>query len=579
MLSDLSEKELNSAVEVYRHAYGDTISEAEAFEEMCCDALGKINIFAGTEHDSANYGKVQESFRKHTAETANKGRAPPKSGVNGKKHSSEPLKYDYSKPFAEQVDDWIAGKIPKYDTLVIGATPTAFRKVGFNSLPMTINQSHVDYAINGTKNSEHHIGEALLKQLPSALEQPVAIIASETQKGTSVIALLPFTKGGKTVVAPVYIDGFGIQNTVKIDSNAVTSIYGRKNAVSNLLTKALNDHKSTEPHVFYLDKAKATALYQGSKVTVPKMPNTSDGFVSSIRDVNSPVKLKIKDVTESRQFKRWFGNSKVTNSDGTPKIVYHGTGSDFNTFDKSRQGENYVQGEGGFFFTSSRKSAESYAKLAGEDGKGRVVEAYLSIQKPYEVTAYGDYVQAPAEKYDDHRSEYLNEAEMQGCDGIIIKGEKSNLYVVFEPNQIKSATDNIGTFDESNSDIRYSREPESITELRRQNETMLAQATNEDAANENERGLIKDYKRQYDKVSGIAEKLDAARQEVLTAENSGDRNTMAIKKHRTNCPVFGRGRRLRTLGLRFWRPPLYQLSYSPIKLVGLQGLEPQTDRL
>ena len=91
MLSDLSEKELSSAVEVYRHAYGDTISETEAFEEMCCDALGKINIFAGTEHDSANYGKVQESFRKHTAETASKGRAPPKSGtmysreVNGKK--------------------------------------------------------------------------------------------------------------------------------------------------------------------------------------------------------------------------------------------------------------------------------------------------------------------------------------------------------------------------------------------------------------------------------------------------------------------------------------------------------------
>ena len=28
--------------------------------------------------------------------------------------------------------------------------------------------------------------------------------------------------------------------------------------------------------------------------------------------------------------------------------------------------------------------------------------------------------------------------------------------------------------------------------------------------------------------------------------------------------TFGRGRRLRTLGLRFWRPPLYQLSYSPI---------------
>ena len=59
----------------------------------------------------------------------------------------------------------------------------------------------------------------------------------------------------------------------------------------------------------------------------------------------------------------------------------------------------------------------------------------------------------------------------------------------------------------------------------------------------------------------------------------------------------GRGRRIRTLGTRFWRPLLYQLSYTPIfahrqgcpqrgahhtplrDLVGLQGLEPGTNRL
>lgn len=607
MLSDLSEKELSSAVEVYRHAYGDTISEAEAFEEMCCDALGKINIFAGTEHDSANYGKVQESFRKHTAETANKGRAPPKSGVNGKKHSSEPLKYDYSKPFAEQVDDWIAGKIPKYDTLVIGATPTAFRKVGFNSLPMTINQSHVDYAINGTKNSEHHIGEALLKQLPSALEQPVAIIASETQKGTSVIALLPFTKDGKTVVAPVYIDGFGIQNTVKIDSNAVTSIYGRKNAVSNLLTKALNDHKSTEPHVFYLDKAKATALYQGSKVTVPKMPNTSDGFVSSIRDVNSPVKLKIKDVTESRQFKRWFGNSKVVNADGSPKIVYHQTENDFTVFDTRREGAG-TRDNGtpfGIFLKSSnrdiglkgKKQMALYARIVNplrardrseltrlmrnmspeydalitqhetldREYKSKTQQAIKELKdfminwrannpgadsrSLYDVSEFNalfDAEDALANEWTAKADELSTKAknvmtnalESNGYDGVILEndagsfGRSTDAYIALHPEQIKSATDNIGTFDESNPDIRYSREPESITELRRQNETMLAQATNEDAANENERGLIKDYKRQYDKVSGIAEKLNTARQEVLTAENGGDKNAIATARNR-----------------------------------------------
>ena len=29
---------------------------------------------------------------------------------------------------------------------------------------------------------------------------------------------------------------------------------------------------------------------------------------------------------------------------------------------------------------------------------------------------------------------------------------------------------------------------------------------------------------------------------------------------------YGRGRRIRTLGTRFWRPLLYQLSYTPISL-------------
>lgn len=93
---------------------------------------------------------------------------------------------------------------------------------------------------------------------------------------------------------------------MRIDSNAITSIYGRKNAITGILSNAINSHNAGNTSIFYLDKAKAAALYQGSKVTMPKMPNTSDGFASSIRDVNSPVKLKIKDVTESQQFKHWF---------------------------------------------------------------------------------------------------------------------------------------------------------------------------------------------------------------------------------------------------------------------------------
>lgn len=86
---------------------------------------------------------------------------------------------------------------------------------------------------------------------------------------------------------------------------------------------------------------------------------TQPADVKTISDLFSYVKQKDRHFNPKP-------SSKVVNPDGTPMVVYHGTGSDFNTFDKSRQGENYVQGEGGFFFTSSRRSAENYAKLAGE---------------------------------------------------------------------------------------------------------------------------------------------------------------------------------------------------------------------
>ena len=38
--------------------------------------------------------------------------------------------------------------------------------------------------------------------------------------------------------------------------------------------------------------------------------------------------------------------------------------------------------------------------------------------------------------------------------------------------------------------------------------------------------------------------------------------------------IIGRGRRTRTLDTRFWRPLLYQLSYTPTKMAEKMGFEP-----
>ena len=120
---------------------------------------------------------------------------------------SQGNQYDYSKSFAEQIDDYKAGKIPKGDTLVVGSTSDVFQKIGLNPLPMTYSIGHLKDVLKGNK-PDHNFGETVLKQLPNAIKNPVAVIASQTQKNTSLVALLPIQYKGKTMIAPAYIDGF-----------------------------------------------------------------------------------------------------------------------------------------------------------------------------------------------------------------------------------------------------------------------------------------------------------------------------------------------------------------------------------
>ena len=89
LLDEFTADEINELIEIYNSEYGGILSPDEAFEEICCDALGRMNIFEGTDLNSESYGKAQDTVRKYAAErTGNKGRAPPQ---NGAKWSIEPI--------------------------------------------------------------------------------------------------------------------------------------------------------------------------------------------------------------------------------------------------------------------------------------------------------------------------------------------------------------------------------------------------------------------------------------------------------------------------------------------------------
>ena len=320
--------------------------------------------------------------------------------------------YDYSKPFAEQVDDWMAGQTPQYDTLLIGRTPLLYRQIGLSDVPMTIDQTHLDYMVNGTKNEDHHLGVALVKQLPELLEHPVAVIESATRPGDSVMAIVRGKVNGKQLVAAVRIGGNGRINYEIIDSNHIVSAQGRGNAVTKLLNDALQKELRGEVGVYYWNKNEALPLTVQSGVQFPG-GRINDGLIHSIFDAASPVNRNYLEQTETQQFKRWFGRSSVVQADGTPRAVRQGVDATVEVLD---------------------------GKTALQDGE----VVYVKLENPYRA---GTAAEVPGRAA----------LEAGGYDGAVYQGgDGGTHYAVLDGTQLKSATDNAGTFDGRNPNFRFS---------------------------------------------------------------------------------------------------------------------------
>ena len=200
-------------------------------------------------------------------------------------------------------------------------------------------------------------------------------------------------------------------------------------------------------------------------------------------------------------FRAWFGDSKVVDENGAPKVVYHGTArAGFDTFDA--YGSEYGLFGQGSYFTEDPDIASSYtekgkARMArrGEEPSEGVYPALLSIKNPMDMDAPADVAvwrEAPiVDRYGaDIRDGMTNEqayravedaiieqgdvpkyeaaAEIQdviremGHDGITHIGggrvgdKPHRVYIAFDPEQIKSAIGNRGTFDPNDPNILHS---------------------------------------------------------------------------------------------------------------------------
>ena len=159
-------------------------------------------------------------------------------------------------------------------------------------------------------------------------------------------------------------------------------------------------------------------------------------------------------------------SSKVVDENGEPRVVYHGTDADFTIFDRKmsgRKGDPGLRGKG-FYLSPNRRTSESYGD--------NIINSFVNIKSPFVPFAFSS-AKDIAERlnisenvfdftpgsdfrvYGNFSGLFSDALKDAGYDGVLYLPRQE--IVVFNPNQIKSSIDNIGTFSSENDDIRYRR--------------------------------------------------------------------------------------------------------------------------
>lgn len=294
-------------------------------------------------------------------------------------------------------------------------------------------------------------------------------------------------KGPKNVSAVSHLDYINsiVENAILFDSYTIPNTNAKSNnsmmmhslyAISNIG----NENELVKLYVEELNNInsngtikRAYQLQNINKIPLESKRFSNNSLASSDQRNNYTIsELHALVKQHDKNFKPTEA-SKVVNEDGTPKIVYHGTTSNFTTFDtqrfNTRENSGDYVGEG-FFFTDKESTAKKYGSS--------VMPVYLNLRNPLIINTENDgkkfrstflnmYQKGNKELRDliggdydyfsimkENPSAIRQELQRRGYDGLI-----DNLYgqyAVFNSEQIKSATDNIGTFDKNNADIRYS---------------------------------------------------------------------------------------------------------------------------
>lgn len=167
----------------------------------------------------------------------------------------------------------------------------------------------------------------------------------------------------------------------------------------------------------------------------------------------------------TKAFKEWFGDwennpeeaSKVVDENGEPLVVYHGTNSQWTTYNPNLFGSATDEGYygKGLYLSSVKGKAMQY---------GNIMELFVNMRNPFIVGIDNTLDMDESTR----RGEIVNmfnrenaPDELKQYDGVLYSGTEGKFEEIVVPtaNQVKSATNNVGTYSRTNDNTRYRKLP------------------------------------------------------------------------------------------------------------------------
>lgn len=318
--------------------------------------------------------------KKTTAEdVANGLQIVPSGGVagNGLKQAQtaeQRLKDDVAK-WGKTVDK--LKRLPNSGYVDIMTTPLVMSYCGANIVPIRMKTGKLKRILFSAEKGHKDITPEILKQLPEAMADPVAITPSNTNPGSFVIITELKSDTGMNVTVPIELVGTHNGN---YEANIALSVYTRTNRETGQVHPEwyqgvfegwANSYPKNNDVMYYANEKKITSWYADTRLKLPSTAyHTSDFFNASIPNENDLHKMK-------------------SENPGFYQTAWHGSPYDFEHFDLGAMGSgegNQVHGWG-LYFAKNRKISEAYKDVFGYKGSSVYVDG-----KRYDRTGDGDFV-------------------------------------------------------------------------------------------------------------------------------------------------------------------------------------------